>query len=1334
MKRSKRLCNLIILFLVFTLCAVIPNFKISGNNANAEEGRLVTGEAGKYDVVVYGATSAGIVSAIAAKREGANVLLIAQTSHLGGLTSSGLGATDMANVNVVGGVTREFYHRVYVYYHNNPTSWTSETEDEYYTALSTSNNGKVGCYGGRDDVLEEQWVFEPKVALQIFTDMLIEDEVPVIFNEPLKLENGVSLSSDGKISKITSVNEKEFTAKVFVDCSYEGDLMALSGVSYATGREANSKYGETMNGILPNASEYQAVSPYIVEGDPDSGLLPFIEDKALGYTGDGDSRTQAYCFRFTLTTDKNNMLPITKPDNYHPEWFETRARILQKNPKVGNELTQNRMPNNKTDTNHADFVGMSYEYANGDYLSRKKIEDDHKDYVLGLLYFYAYDERVPLSIRIDMRKYGLAKDEFTDNGNFPVQIYLREGRRMVADYVMKESDVIQTSVAGVIEKTTAPNSVGQGFYWFDSHRVAYFTIPSSLGAISQTDGNFWAQRRDYPISYQSIVPAKGECGNLFVPVCLSSTHAAYGSIRMETTYMIVGESAGTAAAMSASKMKTDAAFTVQDLPYSELAIKLSANGQLLGDIVSDMESGELAILKLSVYGLVENQNLLYSALQDGIDTEEEVLAVKDVFVKSAQRIKVSATAENALDVLVKYKIIGNKDAWAGLFGETLPPTLSTSSTASIFSKIVNFFDTPATLGYISDWVEYFYRIGTIDAETRDYFDDNAISGGTCDGQKTYKLLLSLARAIDANVNSGESALKLFETLSITGNRALWETTFEGNAERVSGSNLNGLLKNTYKYMINNEKLWKDIYIGVSTVNYLESKGIIAANAFNEVLKATREGSSLDANTGITVVLNSAKYFDKNATSETAISVLTNVEITVRGIGVCFNGTNIGGNDLKAFLLSLEDAIRNGKITEPLTATMFAELKELNIVSNEDIEYFIENAVDGYDVNVSKLLVVIDKTDGRNALDAEELALLDGEDMSGKSANVIIRKIIAYVSENNQVISDGVLNLFVNKGIVAQSEINGIKKNISTYGNIATDDVESLFFAVARYLDGSTNSKESTLELLYNLKAIDSVAAINAMLENDYVSGNVVKIALEKVATYVNGTFTSYEYLRSQEVITIDTENYFVRNGNDTNILNKAQLIDLLLTFANKLGDTALTDVDAAIDYLAEQSVIGNATSWKQIVATEGETVIISNLTVIVKNTAEQYAKKITGSVEHDVLSDELLTYFAEQGFIKDNTSYNKAYFKAHAQIGGGTINQSESKNMLVRAFRKVTGNSNLANSNFSKALNNYPAFTFDDTDDATVRAYWYACFAGTETIDGESLRVLMNRIYDYLEA
>lgn len=517
----------------------------------------------KYDVVVYGSTSAGITAAIQVARMNKSVLLISQTNHLGGMTSSGLGATDINQREPIGGISREFYQRIYTHYMN-PNAWHNGKGWTYYSRLL----GKY-FWWGKDDNLKMQWMFEPHVARNIFDQMLMEAGVRVVFNERLNLMSGVEMKNNN-IIRIKMESGKKYEATIFVDATYEGDLMAKSGVTYTIGREANSLYNETMNGILPGNYAHKSkgkIDPYLIPGNPESGLLPFIEPKASGSKGEGDHRLQAYCYRFTLSKNPENQIPIQKPENYNPLWFEHIYRWVEATPDItlNDILTLTPIPNDKTDTNHADFIGANYAWPEGDYLVRDSIAQMHKDYVLGLLWFLAYDKRMPEHIRKDMRIWGLPKDEFRDNGNFPYQIYVREARRMVSDYVMTEHEVLG--------KKVAIDGVGLATYWFDSHVVSRFV--DEEGAL-RDEGTFWSVENIYPVSYRSIRPKAEECTNLLVPICISSSHAAYGSIRMEPVYMVLGQSAGIAAVMAVNE-KT----TVQKLSYEKMKPLLEQYGQII---------------------------------------------------------------------------------------------------------------------------------------------------------------------------------------------------------------------------------------------------------------------------------------------------------------------------------------------------------------------------------------------------------------------------------------------------------------------------------------------------------------------------------------------------------------------------------------------------------------------------------------------------------------------------------------------------------------------------------------------------------------------------------
>lgn len=510
-----------------------------------------------YDLVIYGGTSAAVAAAVQAKRMDLSVIIVSPDIHLGGLSSGGLGWTDSGKKEAVGGVSREFYQRIKAHY-DKPEAWVHQKPENY------------GRYRKDDDAM---WVFEPKVAEQVFEDFVKEYDIPVINDAWLDRENGVELK-EGKIQSITTLDGKTYRGSIFMDTTYEGDLMASAGVSYATGREANSVYGETLNGIQKERTlKHQFTEPisaYKVPGDPSSGLLPRISAEDPGVDGEGDHRVQAYNFRMCLTKVGANRVPFPKPEGYDPAQYELLARFL----KTGWGGTFNKFdpaPNFKTDTNNhgpfsTDNIGMNYDYPDATYERRKEIIKEHEQYQQGLMYFMANDPSVPEDIRKEMSKWGLAKDEFLDNGHWPHQIYVREARRMVSDFVMSELHL------RALEPT--PASVGMGSYNMDSHNTQRYVTPEgnvrNEGDIQVSPGG------PYPISYLSIVPKKEECTNLLVPVCVSSSHIAFGSIRMEPVFMILGQSATTAAALA-----LEDGIAVQDVDYDALKAILLKDGQVL---------------------------------------------------------------------------------------------------------------------------------------------------------------------------------------------------------------------------------------------------------------------------------------------------------------------------------------------------------------------------------------------------------------------------------------------------------------------------------------------------------------------------------------------------------------------------------------------------------------------------------------------------------------------------------------------------------------------------------------------------------------------------------
>ena len=511
------------------------------------------------DVVIYGGTSAGVAAAVQSSRMGKSVVLIEPGKHLGGLTSGGLGWTDSGNKSVIGGIAREFYQRVKKHY-DDPKAWIYGKQEEY------------DRYRPKDDAM---WTFEPHLAEQIMNELVQEAQVKVVLKERLdRSRKGVVL--EGKqIKSIRMDSGHTFTGKMFIDATYEGDLMAAVGVSYTVGRESNDKYEETLNGIQKAKNTHShrfvvKVDPYVKAGDPSSGVLPGVHGDDPGEDGAGDHRVQAYCFRMCMSNVTEGRIPFPKPEAYD----EQRYELLLRNYEAGDlrlPLKPDMMPNGKTDTNNncafsTDNIGMNYEYPEADYERRAEIIREHETYQKGLMWTLANHPRVPESIRRRMSAWGLAKDEFKDNGNWPHQIYVREARRMVSDYVMSEHDCRRLR--------KIEDSVGMGSYNMDSHNCQRYITPDGYvqneGDIQVSPGG------PYTISYRSIVPKRDEVKNLLVPVCVSASHIAYGSIRMEPVFMILGQSAATAACQAIDR-KT----SVQDVDYKELQKRLVADKQVL---------------------------------------------------------------------------------------------------------------------------------------------------------------------------------------------------------------------------------------------------------------------------------------------------------------------------------------------------------------------------------------------------------------------------------------------------------------------------------------------------------------------------------------------------------------------------------------------------------------------------------------------------------------------------------------------------------------------------------------------------------------------------------
>ncbi len=529
----------------------------------------------QYDLVIYGGTAAAVTAAVQAQQMGKTVIIVSPDKHLGGLSSGGLGFSDTGNKAVIGGLAREFYTRVYQHYQK-PETWHWEKREQF----GNKGQGTVAMDGAN----RTMWIFEPHIAEQVFEELLAEYKIPVVRNEWLNRKNGVK-KSGAQIISFQSLSGKTYTGKMFIDATYEGDLMAAAGVSYHTGRESKATYNEQWNGVqigvLHHKHHFDAVkeriSPYWIPGDPKSGVLPRISTAPPGEYGAADKKLQAYCFRMCLTDHDPNRVPFPKPAGYDPKQYELLLRVFQAGWR---ETFQkfDRIPNHKTDTNNhgpfsTDNIGYNYDYPDASYKRRRAIIKEHEQYQKGLLYFIANDPRMPKDVQEEFRKWGLAKDEFKDNGNWPHQIYVREARRMIGAYVMTENELLK--------KRATPDSVGMGSYGIDSHNIQrYIVIPqggTGKDAYVQNEGDIGVSTNGpYQIAYGSLVPKKGQADNLLVPVAMSSSHIAYGSIRMEPVFMILGQSAATAAVMA-----IDGKMAVQDVPYTKLRERLLQDKQVI---------------------------------------------------------------------------------------------------------------------------------------------------------------------------------------------------------------------------------------------------------------------------------------------------------------------------------------------------------------------------------------------------------------------------------------------------------------------------------------------------------------------------------------------------------------------------------------------------------------------------------------------------------------------------------------------------------------------------------------------------------------------------------
>ena len=534
---------------LFLLLLVLVNFSCQHENEEM------------YDVVIYGATPSGIAAAIQVARMDKKVLLVEPTFQIGGMSTNGLGMVDVGHDMAIGGIAREFHEQIFQYYQQD-SAWKYEEQDDYKPVEQDVSNLSAGA----------MWTFEPHVAELVFHKMLQEAGVQLIFNERLDPEQGVKMK-EKRIIGLQMESGRTFTGNIFIDATYEGDLMAIAGVDYTIGREANEKYNETHNGVQPGVRHNnlpRRIDPYMEKGNPESGLLPHIFKYGPGEKGSGDDKIQAYNYRLCFTNVPENRLPFEKPEGYDSLHYEIMLRMYDNGYK-GIPWRKSPMPNSKTDVNNSggfstDFIGQNYKYPEANYQQREKIAKAHLDYIKGLFWTLTNNSRVPEKIRKQVSQWGPAKDEFTKNGGWPYQMYVREARKMLGEYIMTEHNCVGT------EKVSDP--VGLGSYPMDSHSTQRYV---SGDEDVQNEGNTHVNVPEpYSISYHSLTPKKEQCTNLLVPVCLSASHIAFASIRMEPVWMVLGQSAGTAACLAINKN-----VNVQHVNYDELQMQLKKDGQIL---------------------------------------------------------------------------------------------------------------------------------------------------------------------------------------------------------------------------------------------------------------------------------------------------------------------------------------------------------------------------------------------------------------------------------------------------------------------------------------------------------------------------------------------------------------------------------------------------------------------------------------------------------------------------------------------------------------------------------------------------------------------------------
>ncbi|KAM0251255.1 hypothetical protein ACHAQJ_008288 [Trichoderma viride] len=546
---------------------------------NSDEASCPESVSATYDIVIYGSTPAALVAAIQTTRMNKTVAIVCPTNHIGGMITSGLGWTDSKNGNAIGGIAREFFNRVYNYYESD-SAWSQGTRAQYISENIAAQPGPA-----IDENDQVQWTFEAHVAEQILEDWVGELNISIFRNESLTASADSVVKKGNRIHSIKTLSGQVYDALMFIDASYEGDFMAAAGIPYALGRESQAEFGESLAGVQIAADDsYQGMSPYLTEGDPNSGLIQGIDRvltaaDAQELNGTADNiRLQAFNYRVSLTQQSDNQVPFSQPEDYDEASYEILFRYIEAGDDQDPFFTSQLMPNEKTDTNSngqvsTDFLGGNYDTVNEtNYIeesleARTEIANNYKTYTQGFFWTLANHPRVPETIRNSTSTWGYAKDEWTSNGNWPYDIYIREARRMQGNYTMTQSDVQSPKGFGT------DSIIGLGSYTLDVHEAERIVI----GSVIQNEGLIHVPVSNlFPIPFGSIIPSSNSVTNFLNPVTMSSTHVAFAAIRLEPTYMIMGQSAATAAVLAIEQC-----VNIQDVDRQSLSDRLEADDQVL---------------------------------------------------------------------------------------------------------------------------------------------------------------------------------------------------------------------------------------------------------------------------------------------------------------------------------------------------------------------------------------------------------------------------------------------------------------------------------------------------------------------------------------------------------------------------------------------------------------------------------------------------------------------------------------------------------------------------------------------------------------------------------